>query len=358
MEIKYTLYRNEMPATRDSAPYLARVVPNGVVNKLQLTDDVVATEFLTATTCDSATAAIRTKAIELILDGWTVEFGGVNFRANITGSFDTEDGSWDLDRNNIEIIAEPTDALRNVLADVTPTLAHGDLASLVKLSTEMDLTSKTFSTVVGSNLFRIAGNLLTMDGEDEYVKALPADGTEPIAATVLRVEDGQRAECRFEPALAPGRYHLEIATHGLIAEPSLRIFRLPVTVKAATVPPAPTSVVNEITSLSAMVDQVYEGAETHICGLNLFSRPGDRLTAKQMRDGEIVRTGEVDSVKIHEPVVGPGQTLTFYMSEILPDLSNDDVGDTVEFTLVTHGGVEGSAPQTIVHTCNVVENPL
>ena len=285
----------------------------------------------------------------------TIE-GFATMHLTVTGPFDLEKG-WDPEKNRRELALRLLNGCSVSLAncpleDATPgkraftltAVESGEDDGVVTIGSAVGINGRQTPAKVKGEGVRVSWALVGTDRHGDVADA-------KVASTVTRIDLAADAIEGLTDADA-GK-EIEFTVRGNFATARVRAV-----VKAAAIPPAPTARIDEISSLSAMSDNVYGGGETHIVGGNLFASPNHRLTAKQMRDGEVVRTGEIDPAKLREPPVGPGETLQFSMSDILPDLSDDDAGDTVEFTLVTFGGVEGSAPQTLVHTCNVVENPL
>ena len=243
MKVGYRLVRNGT-STADRAPYLGVAVPVG-----SLAYDNILTRMLdrgthmTRATAQYFLNAFYEFAAEAIADDAVrINMGAVSIYPMIGGSFDSEDDEFRSPRNTLYVGATLSQEIRDAVSGIVPaSLGEGPANGTVKISSVMDLASETYRLIDGLNEFRIVGIDLTVpDGEDESLGLVAADGATKVAdITVVSTEDGQRITCALASAVPAGTYYVRLVSHGLDPTAPLVTALHKVSVKAATVPPAP-----------------------------------------------------------------------------------------------------------------------
>ena len=238
--IRFYTYPNPTGTATD-APFLGRIVPNGVVNRNDLIEEI---KRRIATT-DARVIAHVEEMIEVAIEkaklGYTIDLGFMKFVPHITGSVECVDTPWAKDVQKFVFDGYGNADLRNCLDGIAPTRIDGsDLASKIAVSNVEDLDSKRIGVIVGTKQFVITGNGMTVDGEGEGVKLLNKKTLEVVqSATIVSVSKGQRAYCKFATAPAAGKYYIEVKTKGLVGLDTPVPFRKPVTVETDPTPPSP-----------------------------------------------------------------------------------------------------------------------
>lgn len=238
--IRFYTYPNPTTTATD-APFLGRVVPNGVVNR----NDLIAEIKSRIATTDARVIAHIEEAIAVAIEkaklGYTIDFGFMKFVPHITGSVECVDTPWAANVQKFVFDGYGNADLRNCLDNIAPTRIDGsDLASKIRVDNIEDLDSKRIGVIVGTKQFVITGNGMTVDSEGEGVKLLNKKTLEVVqAATIVSVSKGQRAYCKFATAPAAGKYYIEVKTKGLVGLDTPVPFRKPVTVEADPTPPSP-----------------------------------------------------------------------------------------------------------------------
>ena len=239
--IRFYTYPNPTTTATD-APFLGRIVPNGVVNR----NDIVAEIKNRIATTDARVISHVEEAIAVAIEkaklSYTIDFGFMKFVPRINGSVECVDTPWAADVQKFVLEGYGNADLRNCLDSIAPTrIDGGDLASKIRVDNIEDLDSKRIGVIVGTKQFVVVGNGMTVDSEGESVKLLNKKTLEVVqAATIVSVSKGQRAYCKFATAPEAGKYYLEVRTKGLVGLEEPIPFRKPVTVEVDPTPPAPT----------------------------------------------------------------------------------------------------------------------
>lgn len=166
-------------------------------------------------------------AIQHVRNGETVDIGSIRLKPRIPGSMPYEDSPFDPERDEVIVDVYVLGDLLNVFDGIVPTkVSADDIAASIKVSNVMDVATEEFATIYGLTEFLALGNGLTLDGEDEYVKLINKKTGETVAtAEVTSVSKGQRAHCVLPALCDSGDYTAEFATHGLLGDEQLHLFR-------------------------------------------------------------------------------------------------------------------------------------
>ena len=327
MNVSYKLYKNNMPATADKAPYLGMAIPVG-----SLAYDNILKEMLKAgTKMTQPTAKYFLDALyefaaeKIAAEVVRINIGTVSLYPAIDGSFDSEDANFDPERNSLFVGASFSQELRDRVMGIAPDLVDGQGAGTVKLHSCMDLASQVFKVIDGLNAFRLAGaNLTVPDGSDESLGLFAKNGVDKVTdIEVSETDGGQRITCHLKPTdatIPKGVYKVRLASHGLDPTDPLVIASLTVTLTEAIPAPAPT--VERIASEGK--DGIVKGEPFAAHGANLsFHRAaGDSVTVKWTQDGE-------EKSLALEPSATDPEKISFDAVEAF-----DDIPDETELTFV------------------------
>ena len=228
--------------TAAQAPYLPKLVPNGVAN---LNDIAARIAESLPVSEERAKLLIRenfTESLKMALAGYTVDMGALRMKARIPGSMPCEDTPFDPETNACVIELYADGELAGAFAELVPVKFTAEqLRNAIKFSNVMDVETQHMGEIHGTGEFMILGNGITLDAEGESAKLLDKKtGAALATAEVVTVSKGQRATCAFaatEGGIPKGQYVLEVTTFGLVGETTPRVFRKPVTLVEAI--PAP-----------------------------------------------------------------------------------------------------------------------
>ena len=231
--------------TAAEAPYLPKLVPNGVANLNDIAERIGASLPVSAERAKLLIREAFTEAIGMALQAYTVDMGALRMKARIPGSMPCEDTPFDPEANAcvIELYAD-TELSGAFEALKLVRLSAAELATAIKVSNVTDVATMSIGEIHGTDEFIITGNGVTLDAAGESAKLVDRrTGAELATAEVVTVSKGQRATCKFNPTadgIAAGSYWLVVTTFGLIGESTPRVFRKPVTLtEAIPAPPEP-----------------------------------------------------------------------------------------------------------------------
>ena len=311
--------------TAAEAPYLPKLVPNGVANLNDIAERISASLPVSAERAKLLIREAFTEAIGMALQAYTVDMGALRMKARIPGSMPCEDTPFDPEANAcvIELYAD-TELSGAFEALKLVRLSAAELATAIKVSNVTDVATMSIGEIHGTDEFIITGNGVTLDAAGESAKLVDRKtGAELATAEVVTVSKGQRATCKFNPVaggIAKGSYWLVVTTFGLIGETSPRVFRKPVTLTEAIPAPAPT--VERIVSEGKDGIVKGEAFAAHGANLSFHRAAGDSVTVKWTQDGE-------EKSLALEPSATDPTKISFDAVEAF-----DDIPDETELTFV------------------------
>ena len=121
--VDYATFPNAMPSSREVAPRLGRVYPNGTANQREVYECMRELGYQMG----EAEAERVWNATGLIIkdrmpkDGRTYDVGFARFFPALSGTFDSADADFDPARNRLYVAAAPSEEIRNALLDGVPT---------------------------------------------------------------------------------------------------------------------------------------------------------------------------------------------------------------------------------------------
>ena len=144
------------------------------------------------------------KGVFVTLDGVTA------FRILCKGGFQNVTGPWVKGVNILQIASCELNPFKSVLADLTPSNVTEGLKPVI--NTVMDLVTKEYDVIAGTNEFSVDGYNLALDEarEDEFVGIRAPDGTFTKAETTY--SDLGQTKAKFTEAPEAGTYTLVVAT--------------------------------------------------------------------------------------------------------------------------------------------------
>lgn len=151
------------------------------------------------------------KGVFVTLDGVTA------FRILCKGGFQNVTGPWVKGVNVLQIASCELNPFKSVLADLTPSNVTEGLKPVI--NTVMDLVTKEYDVIAGTNEFSVDGYNLALDEarEDEFVGIRAPDGT--FTKAEVTYSDLGQTKAKFTEAPEAGTYTLVVATRcGLGAE--------------------------------------------------------------------------------------------------------------------------------------------
>ena len=169
---------------------------------------------------------------------YRVSIDGNTFEQAIPGSTESVNGA---PSEGVYVSVTPSAALRSAVADIAPTYSDSEMDTPALKSVE-DLAAHKLGQIVATEPFRLVGNNITAEGDDETITVVAADGTEAVAEVIDEDGLGAFIDARLSTALPPGKGKVVLKTHGKrTPEGELRTLVRSVTILAGepTPPPEP-----------------------------------------------------------------------------------------------------------------------
>ena len=144
------------------------------------------------------------RGVFVTLDGVTA------FRILCKGGFQNVTGPWVKGVNVLQIASCELNPFKSVLADLTPSNVTEGLKPVI--NTVMDLVTKEYDVIAGTNEFSVDGYNLALDEarEDEFVGIRAPDGT--FTKAEVTYSDLGQTKAKFAEAPEAGTYTLVVAT--------------------------------------------------------------------------------------------------------------------------------------------------
>ena len=237
--------------TAEKAPYLPKLVPNGVANLNDIAAKVAESLPVSEERAKLLVRENFTESLKMALAGYSVDMGARRMKARIPGSMPCEDTPFDPETNACVIELYADGELSGAFDTLVPVkLTAEQLRNAIKFSNVMDVGTQNMGEIHGTDEFMILGNGITLDAEGESAKLVDRKSGETLAtAEVVTVSKGQRATCELPAVaggIAPGQYWLVVTTFGLIGEATPRVFRKPVTLTEAVPAALPKVTIDDI----------------------------------------------------------------------------------------------------------------
>ena len=278
MNVGYKLYKNNMPATSEKAPYLGMAIPVGSLAYDNILKEMIrhGTKMTQPTAKYFLDALYEYAAEKIAEEHVRINIGSVSIYPAIDGSFDSEDAPFDPERNTLFVGASFAQELRDMVAGIAPDYAGGASLGTVKLHSCMDLETQVFKVIRGTEDFRLAGaNLTVPDGSDESLGLYAKNGVDKVADIVVSETDGgQRITCHLSDAqpVPVGTYKVRLCSHGLDPTDPLTVATLTVTL-AEAVPELVPTVTNLTTGEEP--DTLLSAENVKVIGENFDAKPTD-----------------------------------------------------------------------------------
>ena len=343
--LKFVLVKNTLPTAKE--PYNGQFVSNGTTALDAFAEKVCAGR----TNIDAPTlklilrTAFAFLAEDMAENVFRYQTGLLTFEPAIEGSLPSMDAPLTDENPLVVAVRLASDFVREIGAAV-PTRDSDDAIS-VKIDDVLDVEAEKYSQVTGGKRFQVTGKNISVRGEGESLAVAGPDGVAHPCTVVEEDGMGQRIVAEAAADADPGKGAILLTTRGYAtpdAEPML--VKKTVTVLASATPPEPrtVSVTTERCARDGSPNTLAVGSASEFIGTNL-----DTVETVTWRDevgpGEI--TGTVG--REHWQANGDGTVLTLdetVPGEIKAATSADGI---IAFVFTSHGGVPGSAQQSVKH---------
>ena len=210
-------------ATKEAAAYLGSYISKETIRMDGFADAVGALAGLPAIQLIAILSGSFEAIEELERDSLTrIHLDGFTVCGVITGSFPTADAAFDPERNALELALRLDDAVRNELADVTPTIISDEKLTKLRVDNVMDLAEeRPMNLIHGRHVFRVAGFNMVLTDEGAAAFLQDSHGA-TFELVVDEVVSKQLFKAHTAALLEPGDYKLVVKSRAGDAEGPLQ----------------------------------------------------------------------------------------------------------------------------------------
>ena len=210
-------------ATKEAAAYLGSYISKETIRMDVFADAVGALAGLPAIQLIAILSGSFEAIDELERDSLTrIHLDGFTVCGVIKGSFPTADAAFDPARNSLELALRLDDAVRNELADVTPTIISDEKLTKLRVDNVMDLAEeRPMNLIHGRHVFRVAGFNMVLTDEGAAAFLQDSHGA-TFELVVDEVVSKQLFKAHTAALLEPGDYKLVVKSRAGDAEGPLQ----------------------------------------------------------------------------------------------------------------------------------------
>lgn len=198
--------------------YHARPIFRNKLTMENIANDIIATGALEGYTAEQIISVWRVAnnaMINRVLNGSIVDGGIGTFYARVTGSFDSEQSSFDSKKNAIDIVFRSGKTVKELASQIQPAIAQGNSVKPEIISVT-DIESGKSDTLTPGGFLDITGKSLLVTGENDdvglyFVNIEDESKSVKVASVKIGVNTSARIAC-VVPNLESGIYRIKVVT--------------------------------------------------------------------------------------------------------------------------------------------------
>ena len=218
-KLAVALYQTAMRTGKDGKKtYHARPIFRNKLTMENIANDIIATGSLTGYTVEqilSVWSVVNNAMIDRVLNGSIVDGGIGSYYAKISGSFDSEQSSFDSKKNAIDIAFRSGKEVKELTKSLTPVIAQGN-STKPEIVSVTDIESGKENVLTPGGFLDIAGKSILVTGTNEdvglyFVNTEDEGKTVKVSASKIGVNTSSRIAC-VVPNLESGSWRIKIVT--------------------------------------------------------------------------------------------------------------------------------------------------
>jgi hypothetical protein len=218
-KLAVALYPTAMRKETDGkTTYHARTLFRNKLSMENIANDIIATGSLTDYTVEqilSVWSVVNNAMIDRVLNGSIVDGGIGSYYAKISGSFDSEQSSFDHKKNAIDIAFRSGKEVKELAKSLSPVIAQGN-STKPEIVSVTDIESGKENVLTPGGFLDIAGKSILVTGTNEdvglyFVNTEDESKTVKLAASKIGVNTSSRIAC-VVPSLESGSWKIRIVT--------------------------------------------------------------------------------------------------------------------------------------------------
>ena len=218
-KLAVALYPTAMRKETDGkTTYHARTLFRNKLSMENIANDILATGSLTGYTVEqilSVWSVVNNAMIDRVLNGSIVDGGIGSYYAKISGSFDSEQSSFDSKKNAIDIAFRSGKEVKELAKSLSPVIAQGN-STKPEIVSVTDIESGKENVLTPGGFLDIAGKSILVTGTNEdvglyFVNTEDESKTVKVPASKIGVNTSSRIAC-VVPSLESGSWKIRIVT--------------------------------------------------------------------------------------------------------------------------------------------------
>ncbi len=225
-KLAVALYPTAMRKEQDGKiSYHARPIFRNKLGMENIANDIIATRALEGFSLEQILTVwrvVNNAVIDRVLNGSLVDGGIGIYYAKITGSFDSEQSTYDSDKNAIDIAFRTGKTVKELASTIKPAIAQGNTIKPEIISV-FDVESGSDNVLTPGGFLDITGKKLLVTGTNEdvglyFVNTEDDSKTVKVEPAKIGVNLASRLAC-VVPALESGKYRLKVVSQCSKAAP-------------------------------------------------------------------------------------------------------------------------------------------
>ncbi|MBR1402610.1 MAG: DUF4469 domain-containing protein [Treponema sp.] len=218
-KLAIALYPAKMREEADGmTSYYAKTLFRNKLTMENIANDIIATGTLTSYTAEqilSVWGVVNNAIIDRVLNGVIVDGGIGTFYARVSGSFASEQSSFDSEKNSIDVAFRSSKSVKELAADITPVIAQGNSVK-PEITSVTDVESGEDGTLTVGGFLDIAGKNILVTGTNDdvglyFVNCEDDEKSVKLEAAKIGVNTSSRIAC-VVPPLCSGTYTVKVVT--------------------------------------------------------------------------------------------------------------------------------------------------
>ncbi|MBQ9622843.1 MAG: DUF4469 domain-containing protein [Treponema sp.] len=218
-KLAVALYPTAMRKETDGKmTYHARTLFRNKLTMENIANDILATGSLTGYSVEqilSVWSVVNNAMIDRVLNGSIVDGGIGSYYARISGSFDSEQSSFDHKKNAIDIAFRSGKEVKELAKSISPVIAQGN-STKPEIVSVTDIESGRENVLTPGGFLDIAGKSILVTGSNEdvglyFINVDDESKTVKLPASKIGVNTSSRIAC-VVPNLESGSWRIRIVT--------------------------------------------------------------------------------------------------------------------------------------------------
>lgn len=218
-KLPIALYKNHMTAGEGKGnAYYARAASRTTLSMQNIAEDIIVTKALEGFSTEQIMKiwnVVNGAVIARVLNGFTVDAGIGYFQARITGTFSSQQDTFDHKRHSIDIGFRSSPGVKEMTASLDALILQGN-SVMPEITEVVDVASKESGVLTPNKMLTVTGKNIMIAGENEdvglwFVNTEDESKSIKVNAADCGINKAGILSCVI-PELEPGTYQIKVVT--------------------------------------------------------------------------------------------------------------------------------------------------